>query len=226
MKIEAHSLHWNNVDIDMLKAHKRVMTFANLPINYHNLNGVNHGQWMKAVVKEAKSDVVVFFEPDCIPLNTNFHSYIKYAYKHQSFVGIAQVSNHIPPKSHIYAAPGFYCISKKAYQLLGEPSFTETFRSDTAEEISYLAEEKGLKYRALMPTYFYGEPSEGLWPLSNLGYYGIGTVFDNSIFHLYQSRMAQNIELFTKVCDQVIQGTFNTNDFIPATTFTYSDNIV
>lgn len=210
----------------MLKAHKRVMTFANLPINYHNLNGVNHGQWMKAVVKEAKSDVVVFFEPDCIPLNTNFHSYIKYAYKHQSFVGIAQVSNHIPPKSHIYAAPGFYCISKKAYQLLGEPSFTETFRSDTAEEISYLAEEKGLKYRALMPTYFYGEPSEGLWPLSNLGYYGIGTVFDNSIFHLYQSRMAQNIELFTKVCDQVIQGTFNTNDFIPATTFTYSDNIV
>jgi len=221
MKIEIHSLHWDNVDPVMLEAHKRVMHYSNTPVNYHHLHGTNHGRWMEHVLKEARSDVVVFFEPDCIPLNMSFHTYIKYAFKYQTFVGIAQVSNHIPPKSHIYAAPGFYCISKKAYQLLGQPSFTETYRSDTAEEISYLAEEKGLRYRALMPTYFYSEPSEGLWPLSNLGYYGIGTVFDNSIFHLYQSRTAQNIELFTKVCNQVIQGTFTTTDFIPATTFNY-----
>ena len=226
MKIEIHSLHWDNVDSEMLAAHKRVMYHANTPINYHNLNGANHGLWMEWVVKESKSDVVVFFEPDCIPLNSNYKNYIKYAYKHKTFVGIAQVSNHIPPKSHIYAAPGFYCISKEAYNLLGQPSFTETRRSDTAEEISYLAEGKGLRYRALMPTYFYKESTEGLWPLSNLGYYGIGTVFDNSIFHLYQSRMAQNIELFVNVCNQVIDGTFNYSEFKSSTLFNYEGNIV
>lgn len=226
MKVEIHSLHWDNVDPDMLDAHKRVMHLANIPINYHHLNGFNHGRWMEAVIKQSQSDVVVFFEPDCIPLNVNFYNYIKYAYRNNTFVGIAQVSNHIPPKSHIYAAPGFYCISKEAYRVLGEPSFTETRRSDTAEEISYLAEEKGLRYRALMPTYFYQEPEEGLWPLSNLGYYGIGTVFDDSIFHLYQSRMAQNIELFVSVCNQVIDGSFSTINFTKSTTFNYSGNIV
>jgi hypothetical protein len=226
MKIEYHSLHWDNVNAEMLAAHKRVMQHFSIPMNYHNLNGANHGLWMEWVIKESKSDAVIFFEPDCIPLNNKFLDYVRYAGKNKTFVGIAQVSNHIPPKSHIYAAPGFYCISKEAYNLLGQPSFTETRRSDTAEEISYMAEEQGLRYRALMPTYFYKEPEEGLWPLSNLGYYGIGTVFDNTIFHLYQSRMAQNIELFVSVCDQVTEDLFDLSNFTHAATFKYEGNIV
>jgi len=220
MKVEFASLHWDNVDQEMLAAHKRVMEYFKIPMNYHNHTGFNHGMWMQWVINNSDSDVIVVMEPDCIPLNKNFIDYIKYAYRHETFVGIAQVSNHIPPKSHIYAAPGFYAISKKAYDKLGRPGFTETRRSDTAEEISYIAEEQGLKYRALMPTYFEKPSSEGLWPLSNLGYYGIGTVFDNSIYHLYQSRMAENIEMFVKRCDQVIKNKFNTKSFTPATTFT------
>lgn len=220
MKVEFASLHWDNVDQGMLAAHKKVMAHFNIPMNYHNLHGFNHGNWMQWVINNSESDIIVVMEPDCIPLNKNFIEYIKYAHRHETFVGIAQVSNHIPPKSHIYAAPGFYAISKKAYDKLGRPGFTETRRSDTAEEISYLAEERGMKYRALMPTYFEKPSSEGLWPLSNLGYYGIGTVFDNSIYHLYQSRMAENIEMFVKRCDEVINSTFTTEHFTPATTFT------
>lgn len=219
MKVEFASLHWDNVDAEMLAAHKRVMAHFNIPMNYHNRTGFNHGSWMQWVINNSESDVIVVMEPDCIPLNKNFIDYIKYANRHETFVGIAQVSNHIPPKSHIYAAPGFYAISKKAYDKLGRPSFTETHRSDTAEEISYIAESRGMKYRALMPTYFEKPSSEGLWPLSNLGYYGIGTVFDNSIYHLYQSRMAENIEMFVQRCDEVINGTFTTEHFTSATTF-------
>jgi hypothetical protein len=82
-----------------------------------------------------------------------------------------------------------------------------------------MAEDKGMKYRALMPTYFEKPSSEGIWPLSNLGYYGIGTVFDNSIYHLYQSRMAENIEMFVKRCDEVTKDEFTTELFTSATTF-------
>ena len=220
MKVDFYSLHWDNVNQDMLDAHKRVMSHFDIPMNYHNLNGYNHGDWMQQIINNSTSNVVVVMEPDCIPLNETYMEYIRYAHRLETFVGIAQVSNHIPPKSHIYAAPGFYAISKKAYNRLGRPSFTETYRSDTAEEISYLAEEMGIKYRALMPTYFEKASSEGYWALSNLGYYGIGTVFDNSMYHLYQSRMAENIELFVKRCDEVIAGTFNTENFISATNFT------
>jgi len=219
MKIEFNSLHWDNVDKDMLAAHQRVMDYFKIPMNYDYRDGHNHGMWMQWVINNSSSDVIVFMEPDCIPLNKVYLEYIKYAKRNETFVGIAQVSNHIPPKSHIYAAPGFYAISKKAYDKLGQPSFTETRRSDTAEEICYIAEDKNIKYRALMPTYFYKPSSEGLWPLSNLGYYGIGTVFDNSIYHLYQSRMAENIEVFIEHCDQVINDRFTMTSFTPATTF-------
>jgi hypothetical protein len=219
MKVEFNSLHWNNVDREMLAAHKQVMDHFRIPMNYHDKDGVNHGSWMQWVINNSTSDVIVFMEPDCIPLNNNLFGYIKFPHRNETLVGIAQVSNHIPPKSHIYAAPGFYAISKKVYNELGRPSFTETLRSDTAEEICYIAENKGLKYRALMPTYFEKPSSEGLWPLSNLGYYGIGTVFENSIYHLYQSRKSENIELFVKRCDEVISGTFTTKQFTSVTTF-------
>jgi hypothetical protein len=195
------------------------MDHFSIPMNYDNRDGHNHGMWMQWVINNSSSDVIVFMEPDCIPLNKSYLEYIKYVNRNDTFVGIAQVSNHIPPKSHIYAAPAFYAISKKAYDKLGRPSFTETRRSDTAEEICYMAEDKGMKYRALMPTYFEKPSSKGIWPLSNLGYYGIGTVFDNSIYHLYQSRMAENIEMFVKRCDQVIKDEFSTESFTSATTF-------
>ena len=219
MNIEFNSLHWNNVDKRMLDAHKRVMDYFNIPMNYHNLDGLNHGVWMEHVIKTSKCDVIVFFEPDCIPLNNNFIDYIHYAYNNNSFIGIAQVSNHIPPKSHIYAAPAFYVMTKSAYENLGHPSFSETFRSDTAEEICYIAETSGIKYRSLMPTSYEKPSPEGVWALSNLGYYGIGTVFDNSIYHLYQSRFAENIELFLKRCNEILTGKFNATKFISSTSF-------
>jgi len=226
MLIDFHSLHWDNVDSRMLFAHKKVMKHFDIPMVYHNINGANHGVWMDTVVENSTADVVVFFEPDCIPIDeSRVVKCIQYAYKN-SFVGIAQVSNHIPPRSHIYAAPGFYCINRKIYDQLGRPSFTETRRSDTAEEISYIAEQHGIRYRALMPIAFEHEPTEGLWPLSNLGYYGIGTVFDNTVYHLYQSRLSQNIDLFIKRCEQVIQGCFTTDGFIPSTIINYKGNIV
>lgn len=221
MKVEFHSLHWSNVDVEMIRSHKRVMDHFQIPMNYHHLNGTSHGVWLDNIVSNAGSDVVVVFEPDCIPLNKNFFNYIKYAQKNNTFVGIAQVSNHIPPRSHIYAAPGFFCIRTSIYNQLGKPSFSETKRSDVGEELCYIAEEKNVRYRALMPTHFEKESSEGLWCLSNLGYYGIGTVFDDSIYHLYQSRMAENIELFKKRCEEVINGVFTTSNFNKATIFNY-----
>jgi len=226
MKVEFNSLHWDNVDKDMLAAHKRVMDHFELPVNYHGTN-TNHGFWMDQVMNNSKSDVVVIIEPDCIPLNREkVMEYIKYAYHNETFIGIAQVSNHFPPKSHIYAAPGFYVMSKKVYTKLGAPSFTEERNCDTAEAVCYLAEDKGMRYRSLMPTCFEKESSEGLWPLGSLGYYGIGTVFDNSIYHLYQSRMAENINMFVERCEQVINGTFTIEGFYPSTTFSYKGNIV
>lgn len=219
MKIEFNSLHWDNVDQRMLSSHKSVMDHFGIPVNYYGLNK-HHGQWMNEVLGNSVSDVVVIIEPDCIPLDKDkMLEYVRYATKNNTFVGIAQVSNHIPPKSHIYAAPAFYVMPTSVYTQLGQPSLLETRRSDVGEELCYHAESLGLRYRALMPTCFEKPSSEGIWNLGCVAHYGIGTVFDNTIYHLYQSRLAQNVDLFVERCQQVIDGSFNTNGFIPSTQF-------
>jgi hypothetical protein len=88
----------------------------------------------------------------------------------------------------------------------------ENSRSDVAEEVSYVAEDYMVPYKALYPTHFECEPIEGVWRLSNYGYYGIGTVFANCVYHLYQGRYKQNADLFKKRCDEIVAGTFSTND--------------
>ena len=53
---------------------------------------------------------------------------------------------------------------------------------------------------------------DGVWRLSNYGYYGIGTLYDNKIYHLFESRWGDHIELFEKRCNQIIEGTFDTSN--------------
>lgn len=210
MKISYHTLYWDNVDERIIQSHKSVFEHFGINIEYTNME-VNQGVWMTGVCRNIISDVYVFFEIDCVPLNKKVvDDCIKYVIENNSFIGAAQVSNHIPPKTHVYAAPCFITLSRKCYEELSMPSFYLSERSDIAEELSYTAEYYGKRYRCLYPTKFDGIPkNDGVWRLSNYGYYGIGTLYDDKIYHLFESRWGDHIDLFQKRCNQIIEGNFD-----------------
>ena len=217
MKVELNTLYWNNGSY-LVESHKQVMDHFGLSVNYHNLDKVHHGLWMDWLLENSSSDIVGIIENDCIPLNPEIIQYcIDYVSQSGTFIGMAQCANHIPPFNHIYAAPCFYFISTEFWKSIGKPSFLENSRSDVGEEISRICDENRITYKALYPTHFERPSDEGIWKLANYGYYGIGTVFDNSIYHLYQGRLAKNAELFKLRCEQVINGTFSTDGFISST---------
>jgi hypothetical protein len=225
MKIEISTLYWPNTPAGQIQAHKSVIDHFELPITYYE-EKVRHGRWMDRICRSSKSDIIVFFDSDCVPLNKEKVSEaIDYAAKNDTFLGIAQVSNHVLPRAHIFAAPAFYVITKSCYERLGQPSFSETRRSDVAEELTYAAEAKGVRYRCLYPTHFEKEPVGGVWPLGNYGYYGIGTVFDETVYHLYQGRLGNNIDLFVERCNQIIDGSFTTSAFYDSKTYHYEGGI-
>ena len=99
---------------------------------------------------------------------------------------------------------------------MGKPSFVENSRSDVAQEVSYVAEDMMVPYKSLYPTHFEREPVEGVWRLGNYGYYGIGTVFANSVYHLFQGRYQQNADLYKIRCQQIVDGTFTTEGMFSA----------
>ena len=216
MEIEIHSLYWPNTNPEIVESHKKVMKHFELPCNYHEKQ-IDHGLWMDEVLRSAKTEIVIFFDIDCVPISKEkFIEYIKYVHKNKTFLGIAQVSNHIAPAQHVYAAPAFYIIDKMFYNKLNV-SFSAQKFGDVGEMITYYAEKERYTYRCLYPTHYYDESTEGLWKLHNYGWYGVGTVFDNNIFHLYQSRFDRNVNLFKTVCDNIINDNFSFNNFQSAT---------
>ena len=223
--VEFHSFHWDNFSPEILKAHSSVMHYLDIPIQYTQKN-IPHGQWLDDVMKQAASDVIVIIEPDLIPLNRKIiDDAIQYVLKNDTFLGCAQVSNHIGTASHIFASPAFFVITRSCYEKLGAPSFMPNKQGDVAEALAFAAEAKGIRYRTLFPTRYEKAPAEGCWPLASYGYYGIGTVFEDQIYHLFQSRTAENIELFVKRCNELIQGQLNLSGFKSSTNFEIPEHV-
>lgn len=225
VKVEFNTLYWEGSPTELIDSHKKVTKHFQLPVNYYT-HTIQHGLWMDHICSNSNSDVIGFFDGDCVPLSRDaVLSAVNFVKENNTLLGIAQVSNHIPPKTHIYAAPAFFFITKDCWKRINT-SFVETARSDVGEELTYKAESLGIRYKCLYPTYFEREPVEGVWRLSNYGLYGVGTVFGNVCYHLYQGRMSNNLELFVNRCREIVEGTFDPSTFHSATNFNYKGRIV
>ncbi|PIQ27185.1 hypothetical protein COW36_16665 [bacterium (Candidatus Blackallbacteria) CG17_big_fil_post_rev_8_21_14_2_50_48_46] len=223
MKAEIHCLYWDNTDPRMVEAHQRVMRQFEIPVNYFSEN-LPHGFWMNEILRLSEADVIGFLDIDCVPLHKGIiFQLMNFAHQYQSFVGPAQVSNHLAQVPHVFAAPSCLFLSKKAYEQLGRPSLIENERADVAEELSFQAEAQGLRYRAMYPTRFEHAPENELWALGNYGIYGIGTLYDDQLYHLFQARFSQHLALFLTRCEQILEGRFDFSQMINARSFKYPE---
>lgn len=208
-KVEIHTLAWPNTEPRIVSGHTDVTTKLDLRVAY-TIHQADHGLWMDAVMSQSRADVVGFLDVDCVPTSREtVDKAIAWAAENKSFVGIAQVSNHIPPASHIYAAPAFFFIWRETWEQLGKPTFAATPHSDVAENVSYAAELARIPYKTLFPVAYTEAPAEGAWRLHTYGHYGIGTYFESGVYHLYQSRMQKNIDLFCHACVTVMDSDFH-----------------
>ena len=213
MKAEIHSLNWPGSDPHLAKEQKDVFNHFQLPLTQHKRK-LDHSLWMDAVLQQSSADVVLFVDNDCVPLTrAAVTEALQWAAQQNSFLGLAQASNHINKGVHVFAAPAFLAISRAAWKRLGQPSCRPTRRGDVAEELSWRAEEEGLPYKAWYPTHFHHPSQEGLWRLGNYGVYGIGSVFADRVFHLYQGRFADNVDLFVRVCNDIRNDRFSTESY-------------
>lgn len=212
-KVQFYSLYWPNTDQRIVQKHFDMMSHFDIPINYVK-KIINHGYWMDNVCDSSNADIIVFFDIDCVPLSREkVFDAIHWVKENKSFLGVAQVSNHIAPAEHIYAAPAFFVVYRECLERLNT-TFSDGMFNDVAERLSYRAEEIGMDYKVLYPTHYYKEPPEGKWRLHDKGFYGIGTVFEDTVYHLYQSRFSDNIELFVKHCDDIINKNLDLSEFI------------
>lgn len=215
-ELEIHTLAWPSCDPRLVAAHTDTCAALGVPVKY-TLEQLPHGQWMDSVLADSRADVVGFLDIDCVPTNDAIvPAAVRYVTQSQSFIGTAGASNHIPPRSHIFAAPAFFFIWRETWNRLNMPTFAETEYGDVAENVCYTAEIAGLRYRTLFPTHYTRPPDEGAWHLHTYGLFGIGTVFEGGVYHLYQGRFTRNVDLFVEVCRAVREGRFTTEGLTPS----------
>lgn len=160
-------------------------------------------------------DTILLLDIDCIPLSTEALEYIFKRAEQGVLIGNAQRSNHLENNKHTYPAPSCIALTKKMYEVLGRPSFNVTNRGDIGEELTYIAEQKGIEIEMFMPgkheeVPYWNTGERKLWDLADgQPQFGIGTTFVNKhgkdmFYHLFQSRLNVFNDLFFLKCASIM----------------------
>ncbi|MBI4327977.1 MAG: hypothetical protein HY674_22330 [Chloroflexi bacterium] len=207
-RIVIAAFYGNNRPPEYLEYHRKVFAHFGLPINHvlADFSRCTHGSAVDGFLKavDAAYDYFVLFDTDAVPLRSDFidMAYDKTRDKRTVF-GAAQQSNHIYVNNtvnHIYAGPCAFAISREMYVGLGRPTFSNTRRSDTAEEITWRAEEAGYSVCCVFPSHV----TEKRWQLGNGHHFGIGTTYGDCVFHAFVPTDEKSKTLFIQTCEEIL----------------------
>jgi hypothetical protein len=196
------SPYQSNVAPVLLEKQRAVFAHLGIPLQQVNIDGIEHGAWMEQAARAPASDVIVFCDIDAFPVTRNAYDEVIALARAGALVGAAHVANHFDP-SHIYAGPMFLAVSPESYEAMGAVGLARKDGNDAAQYLTRTAQGQGIDVELLYPS----TVIDPRWPMANRGVYGIGTFYsENGIFHLFEARYAQNLELFERVADDVIAG--------------------
>lgn len=210
---------------EYLEWNRKIFKHFDIPMNYVEcpFPGISHGGALDIIVDRFKDgvDYWLFMETDSIPLRRDFigELYQKVS-DHKTVLGGAWQSNHKnshnnSDKNHPYAGPHLLFLSKELYNNLGKPSFDHLNpRSDTAEEITYKAEELGYSVNLLWPREVIGLSPEECKQLdvplehakSKCGsfYSGPRTTYGDIYYHSSAQNSPRSLELFIEKCKKAM----------------------
>lgn len=193
------AFYTKNIDPKIPEMQKKVFNALGLDIvQIKSDDWKGHGGEIDSFLAETKEDVIIIWDIDCIPL---YKEIVQKAYNEASLgaiFSVAQKASHIP-NSIIYASPAFFAISKATWVELGKPSFHATDRADCAGELTYLANEAKIDVQLLYPN----AVERPKWALNDEIMFGLGTTYQNAIYHAFMSRK-ENGNMFIKKCEQVL----------------------
>jgi hypothetical protein len=182
-EFQIYACYNSNVNKEMVEDQKKIFNLFNMEIT-QELTNLHHPAWMQQKVKSLNDfDIVVFFDIDSIPLKPGLYEYILEQIKDgNSFIGIEQSRDSSDPNI-TYAGPACIAVTKTTYEKLGNPTFMNTHRADSAGELTVMAKERGVDIK-----YFYiTSCNTEKWKCGNK-LFGLGTTYDNDrLYHQFEA---------------------------------------
>lgn len=190
------SFHNGNLNPDIAIFQKKV--FEKFDIDLVQIETkLQHDEAIDHWLTNNHFDTIAIFDVDCIPL-TGIDEGIKYALLDHVY-GAAQQANHIR-NSPIYASPAFICFSRETYEKIGRPSFKANTKGDVGIDITLSAKEYNVPIKLLWPIHV----QVPKWDLGKDSCFGLGTNYENRIYHAFESRMG-NGKMFIEKCKEILK---------------------
>ena len=198
-------LTWFNNFIvsDLYNTQQEIFKHFGLTINTYFDEKLTHAIFMDYCLKNIKSDIFIFFDLDCVPMdNRIIKNIVDELIKEECIIGIEQTANHLD-SNFIYAGPACFGITKQVYDKLGGVSFDGTYRSDIAQEHTYVAYEKNIsvKFIELISS------KNNKWKLGKERFFGNGCFYsfkDSKIYHQFQTNLEDQKNEFKLECKKII----------------------
>jgi hypothetical protein len=192
-----------NISKEIIKSQKLVFEKFGFKIKQFNSNYFTHSVFLDISTKYAnKSALIIFFDIDCIPLSKFCITRIIDEIKNDvTLSGAAQSANHLNLSNNLYVGPFFLGVSISLIKNLKKYSFSSSDKGDVAQDFTNLVVKKGFKLNFWFPTSI----EEPKWKLysKNHSEFGLGTTYDNLVYHAFESRYS-DCSRFLKKCEEVI----------------------
>lgn len=163
------------------------------------INDNTHGKNLENIIKNCKSDYVVIFDVDCIPLVKNIFDYINDDIHHYDLVGAIGCANHLN-KQDIYVHPSFMFFKPNLYFGLECPYLCEDNNNDVAQNFTRTCIKNNKRIKYWNNTF----STDNLWSLPDNSKFGHGTIYEGKIYHQFEIRKLQQHESFINKCNQVL----------------------
>ena len=122
MEARIFSLHWDNIDPQIVAGQKAVFDHLQIPIIQHRIDGMNHGEWIDWVMaRNDHVDVFLFIDIDCIPLSKDRIAESMKKVAGGLLLGAEGSPNGIKPLRS-YAGAWYTYINRKVWNALSRPT--------------------------------------------------------------------------------------------------------
>lgn len=199
-EFQIYSCYNYNISQKLIINQKKIFDLFNMKITQESTT-LEHPNWLDSKVKMLEDfDILVFMDIDVIPLKPGLYEYIlEQVGDNNSIIGIEQAANHIDP-NFIYAGPACMAFSKTAYEKMGKPSLMHNQRADTAGELTFEAQAKGVNVKFFNIT----SSNTKQWKCGSKQF-GLGTIYDDWIYHQFNAASRRSQRQFKNKANQILK---------------------
>ena len=148
----------------------------------------SHGDFLNHICRTVTdTDYIIIFDVDCIPTNKAWLSKLmEDLLEPRTIVGAAQTANHLRDAKNLYISPFFFAISTAYLKELNYPDMRMAPDMDAGQNLTEHITRAGGNIKYWWPTHI----EEVKWSLYHPVHneFGLGTTYDDSIYHAFYSR--------------------------------------